>query len=148
MTRNRAPAESAVPDGAIDVGRVYDDERTPAHRVLVDRLWPRGLAKADAPIDEWLRDVAPTTALRRWYGHDPAKFEEFARRYRAELAGPAAAAVEHLTALAASGPLRLMTATRDVDHSAARVLCDHLATVASGQERGHRADARGGARRR
>ncbi|MGE0139710.1 MAG: DUF488 domain-containing protein [Ilumatobacteraceae bacterium] len=143
MTGHCAPAAPVVPRGSVDVGRVYDHDRTSAHRVLVDRLWPRGLAKAAAPIDEWLQDVAPTTALRRWYAHDPARFEEFARRYRAELAGPAAAAVEHLTALAASGPLRLMTATRDVDHSAAHVLRDHLATVALRERRAHRASARG-----
>jgi uncharacterized protein YeaO (DUF488 family) len=127
MIRRGTPGEQT----AFVVGRIYDDDHTPAHRVLVDRLWPRGLAKADAPIDEWLQSVAPTTALRRWYGHDPARFSEFARRYRAELAGPAAAAVDHLTALAATGPVRLVTATRDVPHSAAQVLRDHLTAVAS-----------------
>lgn len=101
-----------------------DDDGT---RVLVDRLWPRGLAKADADHDEWLRDVAPSTELRRWFGHDPDRFAEFARRYRAELeAEPAAAALEHLRAAAASGPLTLLTATRDPDVSHARVLAEVL----------------------
>jgi uncharacterized protein YeaO (DUF488 family) len=94
-------------------------------RVLVDRLWPRGLAKADADHDRWLRDVAPSTELRRWFGHDPDRFAEFARRYRAELdTEPAASALADLRATAEAGPLTLLTATRDVDTSHARVLAD------------------------
>jgi uncharacterized protein YeaO (DUF488 family) len=94
-------------------------------RVLVDRLWPRGRAQVDADHDRWLRDVAPSTELRRWFGHDPDRFTEFARRYRAELeAGPAASALAELRATAAAGPLTLLTATRDVDTSHARVLAD------------------------
>lgn len=115
----------------ITVRRVYDTG-PPApvgHRVLVDRLWPRGVAKADAPFDEWLRDAAPSTELRRWYRHDRSRFDEFARRYRDELAHPPALdAVEHLAALAADGPLALVTATRDVAHSGAEVLRRHLVT--------------------
>jgi uncharacterized protein YeaO (DUF488 family) len=96
-------------------------------RVLVDRLWPRGLAKADADQDRWLRDVAPSTELRRWFGHDPDRFAEFARRYRAELgAEPAASALAELRATATAGPLTLLTATHDVDTSHARVLADVL----------------------
>jgi uncharacterized protein YeaO (DUF488 family) len=83
-------------------------------RVLVDRLWPRGLAKADADHD-------------RWFGHDPDRFAEFARRYRAELgAEPAASALAELRATATAGPLTLLTATHDVDTSHARVLADVL----------------------
>jgi uncharacterized protein YeaO (DUF488 family) len=100
-------------------------------RVLVDRLWPRGLAKADADHDRWLRDVAPSTELRRWFGHDPDRFAEFARRYRAELdAEPAASALADLRATAAAGPLTLLTATRDVDTSHARVLADVIGETA------------------
>jgi uncharacterized protein YeaO (DUF488 family) len=70
-------------------------------RVLVDRLWPRGLTKAAAALDEWCKDVAPSAALRTWYNHDPQRFAEFARRYRAELQEPGAArAVDHLRARA------------------------------------------------
>jgi uncharacterized protein YeaO (DUF488 family) len=108
--------------------RVYDDP-SPADgtRVLVDRIWPRGLAKATARIDEWAKEVAPSTQLRRWYGHDPTKFEEFRRRYKAELAEPdRQAAVQHLLELARSGPLTLLTATKDIDHSQAAVLIQHL----------------------
>lgn len=108
--------------------RVYDDPSPEdGRRVLVDRLWPRGFAKARAGIDEWAKEVAPSTELRRWYGHDPARFEEFRRRYQAELADPQRqAAVRHLRELARSGPLTLVTATRDIDHSQAAVLVEHL----------------------
>jgi uncharacterized protein YeaO (DUF488 family) len=69
--------------------RVYDDPSPDdGTRVLVDRVWPRGLARAKAGIDEWAKAVAPSTELRRWYGHDPGRFEEFHRRYLAELAEP------------------------------------------------------------
>jgi uncharacterized protein YeaO (DUF488 family) len=108
--------------------RVYDDPSPEdGRRVLVDRIWPRGLAKGRAGIDEWAKDVAPSIELRRWYGHDPNKFEEFRRRYQAELAEPERqAALRHLRELARSGPLTLVTATRDVDHSQAAVLAEHL----------------------
>lgn len=69
------------------IARVYDDPgQASARRILVDRLWPRGVAKAEAPFDLWLKDVAPSTDLRRWYGHVPERFAEFDRRYRQELA--------------------------------------------------------------
>jgi uncharacterized protein YeaO (DUF488 family) len=107
------------------VRRVYGDgsEDDAGCRVLVDRIWPRGVRKADARLTEWLKDVAPTTELRRWYGHEPERFEEFARRYRAELRRPPASdAFAHLADLARTGRLTLVTATRDVERSAARVL--------------------------
>ena len=117
---------------AVRLGRVYDDPSPEdGRRVLVDRIWPRGLAKAKAGIDQWAKDVAPSTELRRWYGHDPARFEEFRRRYRAELAEPQRqAALRQLQELARSGPLTLVTATRDIDHSQAAVLVEHLRTPA------------------
>ncbi|NLD78640.1 MAG: DUF488 family protein [Acidimicrobiales bacterium] len=112
----------------IEVHRVYEDHLPDAgHRVLVDRLWPRGVAKADLHLDEWCKDVAPSTDLRRWYGHDPDRFEEFAGRYRDELAaGPASEAVARLVAIAGSRPLLLLTATRAVEISGAEVLRRHL----------------------
>ena len=109
----------------VEVVRVYEDPgRSPGeHRVLVDRLWPRGLTKTSVDFDEWEKDVAPSTELRRWYGHDPGRFAEFARRYRAELAGePGAAAVSKMRKLASSRRLVLLTATRDVERSGAAVL--------------------------
>ena len=109
----------------LSVVRVYEDPGRSAgeHRVLVDRLWPRGLAKAAVDYDEWVKDVAPSTELRRWYGHEPERFSEFTRRYRAELANPPAAdLVSRLATTAKRGRLVLLTATRDVDHSGAAVL--------------------------
>ena len=116
----------------VRVRRIYDDPSPEdGRRVLVDRIWPRGLAKARAGIDEWAKEVAPSTELRRWYGHEPARFKEFRRRYRAELAEPQRqAALRQLQELARSGPLTLVTATRDIDHSQAAVLVEHLRTTA------------------
>jgi uncharacterized protein YeaO (DUF488 family) len=119
----------------IEVARAYDPVTPGRYRVLVDRLWPRGLTKEALAVDEWMRDVAPSTALRKWYGHDPARFDAFARRYRDELGvEPASAAVGHLVTLARSRGLVLVTATRDVEHSGARVLRDHLTAVTELQE--------------
>ena len=96
--------------------------------MLVDRVWPRGLRRQDAHLDEWARDVAPTDELRRWYGHDPQRFPEFRDRYVGELADPAhQQAVAHLRELAGQGDLTLLTATRDLQHSQAAVLADWLA---------------------
>ncbi|MEV0660344.1 DUF488 domain-containing protein [Actinomadura luteofluorescens] len=96
-------------------------------RILVDRVWPRGLSKDKAHLDEWEKDVAPSTELRKWYGHDAARFEEFTRRYDAELAEPErAAAFDHLRELAGQGTVTLLTATKDVDRSQAAVLAARL----------------------
>ena len=113
----------------VRVRRVYEESSADdGVRVLVDRVWPRGLTKEAAHLDEWLTDAAPSTALRRWYGHRPERFAEFRRRYLEELAAaPQAAAVEHLRGLAGSGTLTLLTATRDAAHSQAAVLAELLA---------------------
>jgi uncharacterized protein YeaO (DUF488 family) len=112
----------------IRVRRVYDAS-SPADgaRVLVDRVWPRGLRKDAAHLSEWAKDAAPSTELRKWYGHDPEKFEEFRRRYLGELSGRVQRAeLGKLRALAATGPVTLLTATRDVDISQATVLAQVL----------------------
>jgi uncharacterized protein YeaO (DUF488 family) len=112
----------------INIRRVYE-EPGPADgtRVLVDRLWPRGLRKDAAALDEWARDVAPSTELREWYGHDPARFDEFRRRYVDELSQAGQrAALGRLRTLAAAGPVTLLTATRDLEHSQAAVLAQIL----------------------
>ncbi|WP_300014407.1 DUF488 family protein [Pseudonocardia sp.] len=112
----------------VRVGRVYD-ERAAADgtRVLVDRLWPRGMTKDRADIDEWCKQIAPSSALRRWYGHDPDRFAEFARRYRTELDDPERAdTLEHLRELAQQRTLTLLTATRHSEASEAAVLTDLL----------------------
>ena len=116
----------------VEVRRVYDtdDAAFVGYRVLVDRLWPRGISKADAALDEWCKDAAPSTELRRWYSHDIARFTEFDRRYRAELAQPPGSdAVERLAALAGRQRLTLLTATRDVEYSGAEVLRRHLCAL-------------------
>ena len=96
-------------------------------RVLIDRLWPRGLSRARAQIDFWLKDVAPSDELRRWYGHDPEKFSEFRRRYEAELAGETGQqALEQIRALMKQGPVTLVFAARDEEHANAAVLHDLL----------------------
>jgi len=112
----------------IRVRRVYD-EPTPEDgaRVLVDRVWPRGMRKDAARLDEWAKDVAPSAGLRTWYQHDPAKLEEFRRRYTAELAEPGPReALARLRALAADRPVTLLTATRELDLSQAAVLAGLL----------------------
>ncbi len=113
---------------SVRIHRVYDhDHPVSGHLVLVDRLWPRGVRKADLEFDEWCKDVAPSTELRRWYGHDPGRFDEFARRYRDELGSdPAAEQVARLSGFADEDGLVLLTATRDVEHSGAEVLRRHL----------------------
>jgi uncharacterized protein YeaO (DUF488 family) len=113
---------------AIRIARVYgDDHGAPGYRILVDRLWPRGVSKADATLDEWDKDIAPSTELRRWYGHEVDRFPEFARRYRAELQRPPGSeAVDRLLATARTQAVTLLTATGDVEHSGAQVLLDHL----------------------
>lgn len=109
----------------IKIKRVYEDPATDdGQRILVDRLWPRGLRKDAVPLAEWLKDVGPSTELRKWYGHDRERYPEFARRYRAELKGSPHLA--HLRDLARHGNLTLLTASREVDASQAAVLRDLL----------------------
>ena len=112
----------------IRVRRVYDDPvPEDGTRVLVDRVWPRGLRKDAAHLDDWAKDVAPSSELRTWNGHDPAKFGEFRNRYTAELAQPGPqAALGRLRDLAAKGPVTLLTATKDIDISQAAVLAQLL----------------------
>lgn len=109
--------------------RVYD---TPSDddglRVLVDRIWPRGIKKADARLDLWARDLAPSTALRRWFAHDPKKWASFVKRYDAELRAPAAlAAMEHLAQAAEKyRKVTLVYGATDTEHNQAVVLADVL----------------------
>jgi uncharacterized protein YeaO (DUF488 family) len=110
----------------VRIARVYDDPMPDdGLRILVDRIWPRGLSKDAAHLDEWCREVAPSTALRKWYGHDPDRFAEFDERYRAELAtdpGP----LDALRARIGRHRATLLTATKDLDRSQAAVLRDVL----------------------
>jgi uncharacterized protein YeaO (DUF488 family) len=113
----------------VRVRRVYDaPARGDGNRVLVDRIWPRGLTKEKADLDEWCKTIAPSTELRKWYQHDPERFTEFARRYRAELTEPERAeALAHLRTLAQDRKsLTLLTASKAVDISEATVLAEML----------------------
>jgi uncharacterized protein YeaO (DUF488 family) len=125
-------------DAEIVVGRIYDPAPAGATRVLVDRLWPRGVRKEAAPFDLWLKDVAPSSELRTWYHAHPAQSATFAARYRAELAAQAAAvaALERLVQLARAGPVALLTAGRDVARSQAPVLRDVLVERLTRPDRG------------
>lgn len=118
----------------VQVRRIYDPA-TPGDgtRVLVDRIWPRGMSKARAHLDEWCKQVAPSTELRKWYGHDPKLFDEFVRCYRDELAESVRAdALAHLHDLAEKQTLTLLTASKAVDISEAAVLAHLLAAPPSG----------------
>jgi uncharacterized protein YeaO (DUF488 family) len=110
----------------IQVKRVYEPPaRSDGKRILVDRLWPRGLKREEAHVDAWLKDVAPSDALRRWYGHDPEKWPEFRSRYLAELRHNAGA--PELKGLAAkSKTVTLLFAAKDSQHNNALVLRDFL----------------------
>ena len=114
----------------VDIVRVYDHEAVVpegSYRVLVDRLWPRGVAKADLDYDAWPKDVTPSTNLRKWYGHEAQRWEEFRRRYRAELAvEPAAAALAEVRDAAGGRRIVLLTAVKAVERSAAEVLAEVL----------------------
>lgn len=112
----------------MEVGRVYDQPAGTGARVLVDRLWPRGIRKDDPRVGQWLPKVAPSNDLRKWYGHAPEKFDEFRKRYEQELSeGEAAEALSQLKKLAQRGDITLVTASRDVEISQATVLADLLA---------------------
>ena len=119
--------------GMIRTARVYDPpDESKGNRILVDRLWPRGLKKAETQLDDWMRDVAPSNELRRWYGHDQSRWPEFERRYEAELAEPnRGSSLNRLEELARKEDVSLLSATKDLEHSnaavLARVLKDRLA---------------------
>ncbi|MEU9859466.1 DUF488 family protein [Streptomyces sp. NPDC047971] len=113
---------AAAPD--VRVRRIYEEPAPDdGVRVLVDRLWPRGLAKTDARIDEWPKALTPSSELRRWYHGPDGAYDEFCRRYERELAEPAAAeALDRLRAIAAEGPVTLLTAAKDPSVSHTSVL--------------------------
>jgi uncharacterized protein YeaO (DUF488 family) len=119
----------------IKVKRAYEEpSRGDGYRVLVERLWPRGVRKQDLPLDCWQKELAPSPALRRWFGHDPLRWQEFRRRYRRELRAPEAKAhLQKLAARAARGTITLVFAARDEEHNSAVALkweLQHLPRVA------------------
>jgi len=105
--------------------RVYDRPYPEGYRVLVERLWPRGLRKADLALDYWAKDLAPSTALRLWFHHEPARWTEFRERYLKELQQQPEA-VSALISQAQGAPLLLLYAARDSEHNGALVLADYL----------------------
>lgn len=108
------------------IKRVYDKPaKSDGLRILVDRLWPRGISKRKAALDEWVKDVAPSAALRKWFGHDPERWTEFRRRYRAELKGNKAA-VQELRKHLKSRRVTLLYGAHDAEHNNARVLAEYL----------------------
>ncbi|MEU3711291.1 DUF488 domain-containing protein [Streptomyces catenulae] len=124
-------ATKSSADG-LRIRRVYEaPEPSDGTRVLVDRLWPRGLSKEDAHLTEWCKAVAPSTDLRRWYRHEPERFAEFADRYREELARDADAgeALHHLRELAHDGPMTLLTATKDLSYGHVQILLEEIRTA-------------------
>jgi uncharacterized protein YeaO (DUF488 family) len=111
----------------ITIGRIWDTCAPPTFRVLVDRLWPRGVSKVDPPWDEWVKDVAPSTELRQWYGHAPERFPEFRERYWKELTTEVnPESLKRLVQWSETQPLMLLTATKDVEWSHLPVLRDFL----------------------
>ncbi|TCO68710.1 DUF488 domain-containing protein [Rhodovulum euryhalinum] len=118
---------------AIRIARVYDDlEGISGARVLVDGVWPRGVSREGLQLDDWIREVAPSTALRKWFGHDPARWTEFRDRYRAELADNPEAVARCLDWCRA-GPVALLFGAKDRDHNQAVVLRDHLRASLHGE---------------
>jgi uncharacterized protein YeaO (DUF488 family) len=111
---------------SIDLKRAYDaPAKSDGYRVLVDRIWPRGVTKDELQINAWLKDVAPSTALRKWFGHDPRKWDEFRRRYAKELE-PHAVALEQLVERARAGRITLVFGAKDAEHNNAVALKEHL----------------------
>lgn len=122
----------------IHLCRAYDARggaETTGARLLVDRLWPRGIARADLPIDAWLKDVAPSASLRRWFGHDPAKWDEFSASYRAELAA-APDAMDEILTWCRTGAVTLLYGAKDTRHTHALVLRDVLQDALKGKPPG------------
>jgi uncharacterized protein YeaO (DUF488 family) len=110
----------------IQLKRVYQAaSQGDGYRLLVDRIWPRGLGKEEARIDDWMKEIAPSTALRKWFGHEPAKWEEFRRRYFAELS-LRPELVERLVQMAGSRPLTLVYSAKDEEHNNAVALREYL----------------------
>ena len=111
-----------TPSDNVKLKRAYDlPSRSDGKRVLIDRLWPRGVKKTEAKIDEWMKDIAPSTKLRKWFGHEPARWPEFRRRYEAEVQDHPEQ-LERLRMLARKGPLTLVFSAHDEDHNDAVVL--------------------------
>ena len=115
---------------AIRVKRIYEPpDPTDGYRLLVDRLWPRGVSRESASLDAWMREVAPSSELRRWFGHDASRWQEFKRRYAVEL-GTRQDLVAEILSLARDRPVTLLYSARDTDHNQAVALAEYVAAKA------------------
>lgn len=126
MNIGGTPVNERITAGNVKLKRAYERPGSEdGTRILIDRLWPRGVKKADAAIDQWAKDIAPSTALRKWFGHDPARWQEFRRRYAVEVnAQPEQ--LDRLRTLARQGPITLVYSAHDEVHNDAVALRDFL----------------------
>jgi uncharacterized protein YeaO (DUF488 family) len=121
--------ENLVPKPDIHIKRVYEPHaKDDGIRVLIDRIWPRGISKEEAALALWLKDIAPTTELRKWFNHDPVRWAEFRRRYHVELATNPAP-VEQLRELTKTGHVTLLYAAHDTEHNQAVVLAEYMSAL-------------------
>ena len=124
---------TSIPAANVRLKRAYEPaDAEDGARVLVDRLWPRGVSKGDAALDQWMKEIAPSTELRKWFGHDPDRWEEFCRRYSAEL-HQNTELLSQLRSIAREGPVTLVYSAHDEAHNDAIVLRD----VVLGRQRSH-----------
>jgi len=126
--RSGAGRRPMNPAPEIRLARAYDEPSPDdGYRVLVDRLWPRGRTKEELRLDAWERELGPSDELRRWFGHDPARWDEFQTRYRAELAAPEKVRLlDELAARAREGRLTIIFGARDTEHNQARVVANEI----------------------
>jgi uncharacterized protein YeaO (DUF488 family) len=112
----------------ISIKRIYDArEKSDGYRILVDRLWPRGISKDSAHIDEWLKELAPSDALRKWFNHDPERWQEFQKRYKTELNSPALREIlQRLGTMAKKKKVTLLFGAKDIEHNNAVVLASFI----------------------
>lgn len=122
------PSDAEDLTGTVGLSRAYDPPGPDdGYRVLVDRVWPRGRTREELAIDEWARDLGPSTELRRWFGHEPERWDGFRDRYRTELSAPAqAAALDRLADRARVGRLTLVFGARDREHNQAVVIAEQI----------------------
>ena len=110
----------------LQIKRIYDPaSRSDGARILVDRIWPRGISKDKAALTTWLKEIAPTTVLRKWFNHDPARWTEFQKRYHTELKANLQA-VEQLHDYMKAGSVTLLYSAHDTEHNQARALADYM----------------------
>jgi uncharacterized protein YeaO (DUF488 family) len=117
---------TSIAAGNVKLKRAYEPSADEdGIRILIDRLWPRGISKKNAALDQWMKEIAPSTALRKWFGHDPARWDEFRRRYAEEL-HQNAGLLDQLRSFARQGPITLVYSAHDELHNDAVVLRDLL----------------------